>query len=161
MTIRKAMYECFTDNPINWVKWGIVFAVLILGHVFTSNLFDKVKYLMSYERKRDIAQSKGHVIEATLVRCRWYDGKFHALYHYRLGEENKSYGLLSNYGRPPEKINLYYIHRPNRFSIFAVEGEHWDQNFRGLPVIFVNLLPWFLAMLAAAILHVETGWAQL
>lgn len=135
MTIRKAMSECFTDNPINWVKWGIVFAVLILGHV----------------------------VEATLVRCRWrwYDGKFHALYHYRLGEENKSYGLLSTYGRPPEIINLYYIHRPNRFSIFAVEGEHWDKNFRGLPVIFVNLLPWFLAMLAAAILHVETGWAHL
>lgn len=148
-------------NPINWVKWGIVFAVLILGYVFTSDLYDKVKYLMSYERKRDIAQSKGHVLEATLVKYRWYDHKFHALYHYRLGEENKSYRVLSATGRPPEKINLYYIHRPGIFRIFAVEGEHWDKNIRGLPVISVMLLPWFLAFLAAAILHVETGWAHL
>lgn len=62
------MYGLFADNPIKWVKWGVVFTVLIIGYTFTSNLYVKVEYLMSYEKKRDIAQSKGHVIETTLVR---------------------------------------------------------------------------------------------
>ena len=33
MGIQEALTGVFTDDPLNWVKWAAVFAVLILGYV--------------------------------------------------------------------------------------------------------------------------------
>ncbi len=68
MEIKEAFYDLFTDNPVNWVKWGVVFLILILGYVVAIPLYKKIQYRISWERKRDIARSRNHVIEATLLK---------------------------------------------------------------------------------------------
>lgn len=67
MSIQEALITMFTDDPINWLKWAIVFAILIGGYAIAVPLYKKVSHGMSWERKRDIAKSRGHVIKASLV----------------------------------------------------------------------------------------------
>ena len=33
MSIKEALIGVFSDDPINWLKWGIVFAILIGGYI--------------------------------------------------------------------------------------------------------------------------------
>ena len=33
MSITEALIGVFSDDPINWLKWGIVFAILIGGYI--------------------------------------------------------------------------------------------------------------------------------
>lgn len=68
MSITEALIGVFSDDPINWLKWGIVFAILIGGYIIAIPLYGKVSSRLSWERKRDIARSKNHVIKAALVK---------------------------------------------------------------------------------------------
>ena len=70
MGIGEGLTQLFTDDPVNWVKWGPCFSVLILGYVVAVPLYKKVHYAMSFDRKRDVARSRNHVIEATLMKKR-------------------------------------------------------------------------------------------
>ena len=47
---------------------GWVFAVLILGYVVAVPAYKRITYLLSWERKRDIARSRNHIIEAALLK---------------------------------------------------------------------------------------------
>ena len=64
MGIQEALTGVFTDDPLNWVKWAAVFAVLILGYVVAVPAYKR----LSWERKRDIARSRNHIIEAALLK---------------------------------------------------------------------------------------------
>ena len=68
MNTKEAFVRLFTDDPINWIKWGLVFAILIGGYILAVPLYRKISYLLSIERKRDIAKSKNHIVKATLVK---------------------------------------------------------------------------------------------
>ena len=57
----------FTDDPVNWLKWAVVFAILIGGYAVAVPLYKKVSHGVSWERKRDIAKSRDHIIKASLV----------------------------------------------------------------------------------------------
>ena len=59
LSIQEALIGMFTDDPINWLKWGVVFAILIGGYVIAVPLYKKVSYLISWERKREIARKRG------------------------------------------------------------------------------------------------------
>ena len=114
MEIKEAFYDLFTDNPVNWVKWGVVFLILILGYVVAIPLYKKIQYRISWERKRDIARSRNHVIEATLLkkhptgevaRYNWY-----ATYQYSINGEEKQYKAYFKHPMtPPLKLSLYYL----------------------------------------------------
>lgn len=67
LSIQEALITMFTDDPVNWLKWAIVFAVLIGGYAIAVPLYKKVSHGVSWERKRDIAKSRDHVIKASLV----------------------------------------------------------------------------------------------
>src|SRR5699024_12391320 len=67
LSIQEALITMFTDDPINWLKWAIVFAVLIGGYAIAVPLYKKLSHGMSWERKRDIAKSRDPVIKASLV----------------------------------------------------------------------------------------------
>ena len=58
MSIKEALIGVFSDDPINWLKWGIVFAILIGGYIIAIPLYGKVSSRLSWERKRDIARSR-------------------------------------------------------------------------------------------------------
>ena len=57
MSIREALIHMFTDDPVNWLKWALVFAVLIGGYFVAVPLYGRLSHGMSWERKRDIARS--------------------------------------------------------------------------------------------------------
>ena len=56
MELREAFYRTFTDDPVNWIKWIAVLAILVLGYVIAIPIYGKVSYRLSWERKRDIAK---------------------------------------------------------------------------------------------------------
>ena len=47
MGIKEALISLFTDDPLNWIKWGVVFAVLIVGYVIAIALYKKISYHLS------------------------------------------------------------------------------------------------------------------
>ena len=42
MSIKEALIGVFSDDPINWLKWGIVFAILIGGYYCHSALCESL-----------------------------------------------------------------------------------------------------------------------
>lgn len=73
MSIREALIHMFTDDPVNWLKWALVFAVLIGGYFVAVPLYGRLSHGMSWERKRDIARSRNHIIKASIVK-KWPSG---------------------------------------------------------------------------------------
>ena len=47
MSIKEALIGVFSDDPINWLKWGIVFAILIGGYIIAIPLYGKVLIIPS------------------------------------------------------------------------------------------------------------------
>lgn len=88
MSIREALIHMFTGDPVNWLKWALVFAVLIGGYFVAIPLYGRLAHGMSWERKRDIARSRNHIIKASIVK-KWPSGdvghyNWHATYRYAL-----------------------------------------------------------------------------
>ena len=48
MSIKEALIGVFSDDPINWLKWGIVFAILIGGYIIAIPLYGKVSSRLSW-----------------------------------------------------------------------------------------------------------------
>lgn len=50
MSIKEALIGVFSDDPINWLKWGIVFAILIGGYIIAIPLYlvDNSAYAICY-----------------------------------------------------------------------------------------------------------------
>ena len=49
LSIQEALITMFTDDPVNWLKWAIVFAVLIGGYAIAVPLYKKVSHGVSWE----------------------------------------------------------------------------------------------------------------
>ena len=67
MDLKQALVALFGESPLNWAKWAVVFAVLVLGYVAAVPLSKKVACRLGWARKRDIAKSRGHSVPDTLV----------------------------------------------------------------------------------------------
>ena len=154
--MKEEFYRVFTDDPVNWVKWAVVFAVLILGYVVAIPLYRKVSYRLSWERKRDIARSRNHVLKAKLVKKRpsgevsSYD--WHAAYRYSLEGKEKQYrAFFKHPSTPPLILYLYYIENPKK--VFCYEEYHWE-NHKAVILFPLMFLPWILAMLAIVFLGI-------
>ena len=157
MGIKEALISLFTDDPLNWIKWGVVFAVLIAGYVIAIALYKKISYHLIWARKRDIAKSRGHIIKATLTN-KHPSGEvahynWHAVYHYTLQGEARQYtAYFKHPATPPLFLYLSYIDNPNK--LFSCDEYHYE-NHKGnilLPAIF---LPWILAVGAMFLLRDE------
>ena len=163
MSIQEALITMFTDDPINWLKWAVVFAILIGGYAIAVPLYKKVSHGMSWERKRDIAKSRNHVIKASLVdkhpsgevsRYNW-----RAVYRYTVegeerqytahfkhdGEERQYAAHFKHPATPPLYLYLYYVDDPDK--LFSCEEYHYE-NHKGLLLFPVIFLPWILACIA-------------
>ena len=154
MSIKEALIGVFSDDPINWLKWGIVFAILIGGYIIAIPLYGKVSSRLTWERKRDIARSRDHVIKAALVKKhpKGEVGKYDwsATYHYELqGEEREYHAYFKEPTRPPVYLYLYYLDNPRK--LFSVEEYHYEKAILLLPIIF---LPWILALAAMFLLNI-------
>ena len=157
LSIQEALITMFTDDPINWLKWAVVFAVLIGGYAVAVPLYKKVSHGMSWERKRDIAKSRDHIIKASLVdkhpsgevsRYNW-----RAVYRYTVADEERQYvAHFKHPATPPLYLYLYYVDDPDK--LFSCEEYHYE-NHKGLLLFPVIFLPWILAGLALILLGVD------
>ena len=157
MSIREALVGVFTDDPVNWAKWTVVFAILIGGYFIAIPLYKKVSHSVSLERKRDIARSRDHVIKASLVRKHPIGGTGHynwrGYYRYTLdGEEREYHAYFKHPATPPVYLYLYYLDDPKK--LFSYEEYHYENHKAAilLPIIF---LPWILALAAMVLLGIE------
>lgn len=147
MDYQAAFTELFTDNPVNWVKWVIVFVVLIGGYCFAIPLSKKVTYRFGLEYKCDLARARGHVIKAFILD-KYPTGDpgsydWHAKYEYSLSDKTKIYrAFFKHPNSPPRVLYLYYVKNPKR--VFARDEYHWNPLF-GLLMLFFTFLPWILA----------------
>ena len=157
MSIREALIHMFTDDPVNWLKWALVFAVLIGGYFVAIPLYGRLAHGMSWERKRDIARSRNHIIKASIAK-KWPSGdvghyNWHATYRYTLqGEERRYTAYFKHPSTPPLYLYLYYINDPCK--LFSCDEYHY-QNHKGLLLLPVIFLPWILALVVFALLGVE------
>ena len=156
MGIKEALTGVFTSDPVNWVKWGLVFAVLIGGYVLAIPLYRKISYHLSWERKREIARSRDHVIKAALVKKhpRGAAGSYSwsAVYRYTLqGEERQYHAYFREPESPPLYLYLYYLHNPRR--LFTAEEYHYEYH-KGILLAPVLFMPWILAIAAIFLLDI-------
>ena len=157
MSIQEAFITMFTDEPINWLKWAVVFSVLIGGYAIALPLYKKVFNGVSWERKRDIAKSRGHVIKASLVdkhptgevsRYNW-----HAAYRYTIdGEERQYTACFKHPALPPLWLYLYYVNDPDK--LFSCE-EYYYENYKAVLLLPAFFLPWLLASIVLVLLGVD------
>lgn len=156
MDYQAAFYELFTDNPVNWVKWVIVFVVLILGYRISIPLFKKISYRLSLEYKCDLARARGHVIKAYIQDqyCTGDVGNYdwHAKYKYSIDGQTKIYrAFFTHPNQPPRVLYLYYVNHPRR--LFARDEYHWNI-FYGFVSLFMVFLPWILACITMVLLQI-------
>lgn len=157
LSIKDGLITLFTNGPINWIKWGGVFAILIGGYIFTVPLFSKISYRLSWERKRDIAKSRNHVIKADLVK-KFPSGEvgrydWHATYRYEFeGAVQQYHALFINPQVPPRCLHLYYLENPHK--LFSFDEYHYE-NHKAIILLPVYFLPWILAAAAIVLLKIE------
>ena len=157
-----ALRHMFTDDPINWLKFALVFATLIVGFIIVLPIYKKVDYYISRERKRDIALSRGHVLDAKLVKYRqdfdesdtgWRDWYTHATYEYVVDGQTKKYRAIFKHGGSPDPIlHLYWIDNPRK--VFAVDDWHYE-NHKAIILIPIMLFPWVMAGLVMYLLKLH------
>ncbi|MCD8248508.1 MAG: hypothetical protein LUC60_01390 [Lachnospiraceae bacterium] len=151
-----------TSNPVNAMKWVVVFVVLVLSHIPCIKLSKRMDYFIGWEKKRDRALLKGHEITAKLVRgYKDYavegtvaDRMAQGVYEYELNGELRKYrthfqGRVS----PPTVLKLYYLDNPRK--VFSVEEYRWLDNLKALPGFFLAAMPWLIAAGVVILLRVE------
>lgn len=156
MEIKEALVKLFTDDPVNWIKWVVVFFTLIGGYVVALPLYQRVSYFISWDRKRDIAKGRGHVIDAVLVKKYPHGevGKYNWSATYRYTFENKEkeyYAYFKEPSSPPFHLYLYYLNNPRK--LFSVQEYHYE-NHKAILLFPIMFLPWILAVLVAFVLNI-------
>ena len=150
LSIQEALITMFTDDPVNWLKWAVVFAVLIGGYAVALPLYKKVSHGASWERKRDIAKSRDHVIKASLAD-KHPTGEV-SRYNTINGEERQYTAYFKHPSTPPLYLYLYYVNDPDK--LFSCEEYHY-KNHKGIFLLPVIFLPWILAGVALVLLGVD------
>ena len=153
--------EMFTADPVNWVKWAVVFTVFIAGF-FIAFKVEKLlaPVLESRERKKQIALERGNVIEAKLLtrsRRNYREAgadEWSGKYEYTVGGRTKTYHATFYHITPPHVLRLYYVNNPKK--LFSMEEYHYELG-KGLLLFPIRFLPFILGGLAVFLLGAEMG----
>ena len=157
MDVKQGLVALFGESPLNWAKWAVVFAVLVLGYAAAVPLSKKVAWRLGWARKRDIAKSRGHSVPATMVEKHPHGQpphyNWHATYRYSMGGRQRQYhAYFKEPATPPLKLYLYYLNNPNK--LFSYEEYHYE-NHKGIVMLALTALPWALAVAAMFLLKIE------
>lgn len=151
-TITEGLKELFSDDPIIWGKWLLVFATFILTFVIRIKfkIDEKIDPYKKLDKKIQKAIKKGHVIRAKLIDYWYEEGEnnsrtFHGTYEYE--NDGKKYKYSTFFGtdvRPPRTIDLYYDNSPKK--LYAKEEYHYYV-ISGLPLVILNFSPFIVGAL--------------
>ena len=151
-TIKDGLTQLFSNNPIIWGKWLLVFASLILTFVLRLKfkIDDKLDPFKKLEEKVKKAIESKHIINATLVKRyiswdeknrRTYTGK----YEYEI--DGKKHNYTAKFGeehQPPRILHLYYENTSTK--VFTNEECHYYA-ITGLPLVILNFSPFIVGAL--------------
>ncbi len=173
--LREPLLEMFTDDPVNWVKWAVVFTVLIGFFILSFKIYGKIEYHLSIQKKADQARAKGHVIEnakriAVRKKGTYKERKernkttYGATYQYTLDGKEKVYRAYFSNNYPPESIDLYY--KKSTRKLFSVEEYYWQPHI-GILYLALIFMPFVLAAFTGMALDIpgftdklDTGSAE-
>jgi len=150
ITLKDAWTQLFGDNPISWLKWICVFAVLGLSfYILVYKLFGKLEYKTDIKRKVEKAKAKGNVLKGILVKTKIRHQRnstkrtFRGVYEYEINGKKYHYStFFPDEIQPPRVLNLYYLNSPNK--IFCEEEYEWKP-FIGVIYIISILLSFVIA----------------
>ena len=162
--MKEALYGVFSEGPINWLKWGLVFATLIISYRIAIPIYRKIDYKWDIQRKVEKAIEKGHVFKGTLKNIHVSYGSesekhsktdCHATYEYEINGKTKKFNaLIIDRSTAPDIMNLYYIDNPRK--VFSVEDYHWSP-FKGLVTAAIIFSPWIAAALVGIIIRIPVN----
>ncbi len=154
------MAEMFTTNPINWLKWVLVFIVFIGAYIIGVKIRKKVDYTLSGQKKLDELKAKGHVIRnARLVSYNTIYKSYRernnpyyiGTYEYEFDGEIREYRGSFGHRLPPNTITLYYKNNPKK--PFCMAEYSWNP-FKGMVYLSFIFIPFLLAALTALALKI-------
>lgn len=156
------MEEVFTNDPINRIKWAVVFAVLIVSFIISGKIIKKLSYYLQGEKEINDAEKKGHVIRnARLVKSRkHYESmekrykagrRYSGTYEYELNGEVCRYHAYFGHKNPPKTVTLYYKNDPKK--LFCMEEYNWNP-FGGIVYLFFIFMPFLMAAFTALALDI-------
>ena len=162
--LRDPLIEMFTDDPVNWAKWAVVFTVLVGFFILSFKIYSKIEYHLSIQKKADQARAKGHVIKNAkriairkkgTYQERKKDNKrtYGATYKYTLDGKEKTYRAYFSNNYPPETIDLYYKNSPRK--LFSVEEYYWQPH---IGILYLTLI--FMPFVLAGVTGVALGIPQ-
>ena len=159
--LKDAFLRCFTDNPVNWLKWIIILAVFIACYVAIIKFKIGDNILNRWERKRDKAKAMGHVIKAKLISSSISGDApnytSYGKYEYSLNEKTKRYTAYFNYKNPPRIVYLYYLKNPNR--VFCCDEYH-VRPISGFIMALIIFSPFIICALLILLLRVDISGFQ-
>ncbi len=127
--------ELFGNNPISWLKWVIVFGVLVLSfYLLVFQLWTKINYFFSLERKIKRARERNHITRGQLLHytknrrrdeeTRQYKTTYQAWYAYEAGGVRYE-KRIPMYSLPPQTLQLFWLNSPRH--VFHAGTRLWRQ----------------------------------
>lgn len=147
--LKEGLTQTFSDDPIIWGKWLLVFISFILTFVirFKFKIDDKLDPSKKLDKKVKRAIDKKHIINAILVKRyidwdenhrRTYKGK----YEYEIDGKKHNYtAIFWEEQLPPRILHLYYENTPTK--VFTNEEYH-HYAITGLPLAILNFSPFIV-----------------
>lgn len=153
--VKQALIRFFSDDPVNWAKWAVVWAVFVLSYVIIIKCKILVKIYRRGEHKREVAVGKNHIVHAKLKSAYPYGDEapfdWRATYICELNGRTLKYRTKFHCD-PPKEIDLYYIDNSNK--LYGMD-ETPGQNLCGIIALIVVFLPFALAVLAGVLIGVK------
>jgi len=144
-TIKEGLTQTFSDDPIIWGKWLLVFIAFILTFVvrIKFKIDDKFDPSRKLDEKVKKAIDNKHIINATLI-SRHVDREHNTCsgkYEYEINGEKHKYSAMFTGTYPRRILHLYYEDNPRK--VFTNEEYH-HYVLRGLPLVILNFSPFIV-----------------
>lgn len=143
--IKEGLTQTFSDNPVIWGKWLLVFIAFILTFVIRIKfkIDDKFDPFKKLDEKVKKAIDNKHIINATLISSRVYreSNTCRGMYEYEINGEKHNYNARFMGIYPRRILHLYY--EDNSRKVFTNEEYH-HYVLKGLPLVILNFSPFII-----------------
>lgn len=141
--IKEGLTQLFSNDPIIWEKWLLVFISIILTVVvrIKFNIDEKFKLSKKLDEKVKKAIKNKHIINATLVSSHIGSEKntCGGKYEYEInGKKYKYNAMFTGTEYPRRVLHLYYENNPRK--VFTNEEYHC-YGLKAVPITILQLSP--------------------
>lgn len=145
ITIKDGLTQTFSDDPIIWGKWLLVFIAFILTFVIRIKfkIDDKFDLSKKLDEKVKKAIDNKHIINAILISSHVdrENNTCSGKYEYEINGKKHKYSAMFTGTYPRRILHLYYEDNPRK--VFTNEEYH-HYVLRGLPLVILNFSPFIV-----------------